>query len=105
MANVNHTFASMSADEREKNLRLAAALRAHRAEVRRALKHGEIGIDEALGDPKCGGMRLRQLLSALPHWGVKTAREWMEANGINYAMRVRGLGVHQRELVASIGRE
>jgi hypothetical protein len=105
MADGRPDFKAMGADERARYLEMATEARAHRAEVRRALKEGRETIAEALDDPECAGMRVRQLLSALPGWGVKTARRWMDANGIDYCRRVRGLGVRQRELVASLGRE
>ena len=92
---------SLTPEQRAAALAKAARARAARAEVREALRSGEMSFVDALeraeADDLIGGIKVKAILTALPGLGkVKSAR-LMDRLGISENRRMRGLGPKQRE--------
>ena len=63
--------------QRFEALQIANETRMHRADVKAALRSGQVGFWEVIDrrDPRLNGMRLAELLAAVPGWGkVKVER-------------------------------
>ncbi len=90
----------LTPEQRAAALAKAAEARRARAEMRAALRSGEMTLAEALersGDDLIGGIKVKSVLTALPGLGkVKTYR-LMDRLGIAENRRLRGLGRKQRE--------
>lgn len=94
------TLPALTTEQRAAALQRAAEARAIRAEVKRGLKAGEIGLGAVLErgatDDAVRRMRVSDLLMALPGVGPRRAHQVMEHLGIAVTRRVRGLGVRQK---------
>lgn len=90
----------LSDDARRAALAKAAAVRRQRAELKVALKAGEVSlatlIERAGGDDVVGKMKVLAVLEALPGVGKVKARRTMDEVGIADSRRMRGLGEQQR---------
>lgn len=92
----------LSAEDRRRGLEKALWLRKKRAEFRRQLKEGRIGLEEALGQidsEVLGRMKVNSFLQALPGIGQVRSRRIMRKLGISVARRLQGLGPRQQELI------
>lgn len=78
----------------------AMQARMERAELKRALKAGEVTLADGLSDPRAQRIRVEEFLKSLPGIGRAKARRIRIAHGIAPNRRVGGLGVHQREALA-----
>lgn len=97
----------LSAEQRARALADAAAARAARAEAKARLKAGELSMPELLAraeqDSQLGGMRVHELIAALPGYGPARTAALMRRLRIAESRRIRGLGPKQRvALLASI---
>lgn len=90
----------LTPQEREAALSKAFAARQARAEVKAALKNGEMTLTTVLeradGDESLRKMKVHDLLRSLPGVGERRATALMEEFGIAASRRIKGLGVHQR---------
>lgn len=98
----------LTTEQRRANLEKAMELRKVRAEIRRKLGDGTCSVDDVLwlaesGDQAASGMRVKQLINALPGYGLRRAQSLMKQIGIADSKRVGGLGWKQRAaLVAKL---
>ena len=77
----------------------AAAVRRERADLRVALKAGDVrfsGLLARLDDDVVGKMKVLAVLEAMPGVGKVKARRIMERVGIAESRRLRGLGTRQQ---------
>ena len=81
-------------EQRKAALVKGAALRRHRAEVKKSLKEGSMSLSDAFADKDCDRMRVNELL---PGVGPAKAEGIMADLGISAGRRIRGLGTRQRE--------
>ncbi|MFB7324771.1 integration host factor, actinobacterial type [Streptomyces sp. NPDC056190] len=89
----------LSPEQRRAALDKAAAARKERAEVKEALKHGELSLPEVLASDSeaIRKMPVRALLESLPDIGKVRAQKILTELGISDSRRMRGLGIQQRE--------
>jgi hypothetical protein len=90
----------LSPEQRAAALEKAAQARRVRAEVREALRTGQMSLTDVLArseEDMIAGMKVRALLTALPGLGKVKSYRLMERLGIAENRRVRGLGVQQRK--------
>ena len=96
---------TLTAEQRAAALHKAAEARRARAEIRSRLKSSGTTLVDVLErgqtDEVVGRMRVSAVLEALPGVGKARAQKIMERVGIAASRRVRGLGVKQREALAS----
>lgn len=95
------TLPELDDDARRRALDKAAVSRKMRAELKRQLKCGDIGLAEVLeratDDEVVGRTRVAAVLEALPRIGKVRARKLMERLDISPSRRVQGLGANQRQ--------
>lgn len=90
----------MTPEQRAAALAKAAEARRARAEMREALRSGEMTLADALDlsvDDLIGGIKVKAVLTALPGLGKVKSYRMMERLGIAENRRLRGLGRKQRE--------
>ena len=88
----------LSAEARQAALEKAKAARIKRAEVRTALKNGEISLQDVLAkkdDEIIGRMKVSTLIETLPGYGKAKAEKIMTEIGIAEDRRLKGLGDNQ----------
>ncbi len=94
------TLPQLDDDARRSALDKAAVARKVRAELKRQLKAGEIGLPEVLeraaDEEVVDRTRVAAVLEAMPRIGKVRARKLMERLDISPSRRVRGLGANQR---------
>lgn len=101
----------LTTEQRRENLAKAMKLRQERAELRSSLREGTMSVDVVIllasqGDSAAAGMRVKQMVNALPGYGLKRTQELMKKIGIADNKRVGGLGVkQQRALIAKLDGE
>ena len=90
---------TISNEERLEALKKASALRSARAELRAALKAGEITIKDVVENPDAAaqGMKVATLIATLPGYGTVKTQKVMDELGIAENRRIRGLGAKQKE--------
>ncbi|MGH3599977.1 MAG: integration host factor, actinobacterial type [Pseudonocardiaceae bacterium] len=92
---------TLTPEQRQEALRLAAAARSARKQLLDAIAHGEQTIpavlDRAKIDPIVGKTKLAQLLKSLPGYGPAKVTALMEQTGIVASRRAAGLGDRQRQ--------
>lgn len=98
----------LDGEARRRALAKAAEARRVRADLKRELKHGEIGLAEVFrrsGDSDAiANLRVTELLQAMPDHGPARAARLMSELAIAPSRRVRGLGPRQRSaLIAAVG--
>ena len=93
----------LTANQRE--LARAAALRTRqeRSRIKASVRQGRTALADVLQspDPHVQGMRVRDVLLAVPRIGPIRCAQIMEQIGIAETRRVRGLSDRQREALAS----
>lgn len=87
-------------EERIANLEKAMKLRKERAALRSQLASGVLTVRDLInlaerGDKAASGMRVKQMINALPGYGFKKTQALMHALSIAESKRVGGLGVNQ----------
>ena len=87
-------------EERIANLEKAMQMCKERAELRSQLASGVLTVSDLInlaerGDKAASGMRVKQMISALPGYGFKKTQALMHALSIADSKRVGGLGVNQ----------
>ncbi|HHV72227.1 MAG TPA: integration host factor [Clostridia bacterium] len=90
----------LTPEQKAEALKKAQMMRSKRTELRKALKQGEITLEEILDrkdDEIVTKMRVIYLLESLPKVGKITAQKIMDDIGISRSRRVQGLGVRQKE--------
>lgn len=90
----------LTKEQRLENLEKAKQMRKARADIRCDLTNGTISAADVInrakaGDKAASGLRVKQLINALPTYGFKRTRALMHKLGIAENKRVAGLGVHQ----------
>lgn len=88
----------LSAEARQAALEKAKAARIKRAEVRTALKNGEISLQDVLAkkdDEIIGRMKVSTLIETLPGYGKAKAEKIMTELKIAESRRLKGLGERQ----------
>lgn len=86
----------MTPEQRAQALEKAKEARLARAELKRKIKEGEIGLDEALADGAAQRMRVTEFLRAWPGVGDAKAAAFMADAHVDAGRRVKGLGSTQR---------
>lgn len=91
------TVPELTKEQRQSNLEKAMMMRKKRAEIRAKLASGTYDaatvIRRALeGEQAYAGMRVRQLINAVPGYGLKRTQALMKSLGIAENKRVGGLG-------------
>lgn len=89
-----------TSEQRRAALEKAMELRKQRAELRSELGSGMLSVCDLIdiadqGSKAAAGMRVKQMISALPGYGMKRTQELMREIGIADSKRVGGLGVSQ----------
>lgn len=91
------TAPELTKEQRQANLEKAMKLRKERADIRAKLANGIYDaatvIKRALeGEQAYAGMRVKQLINAMPGYGLKRTQQAMAQIGIAENKRVGGLG-------------
>lgn len=94
------TVPVLTDEQRSAARRKAMQSRTERAELKRALKAGDVAVTDGLSDPRAQRIRVEEFLKSLPGIGRAKARRIRMALSIAPNRRVGGLGVHQREALA-----
>jgi len=87
-------------EQRAAALAKAAEARRVRAEVRQALRNGELTLSDVLeraGEELLGGIKVKAILTAIPGLGKVKSYRLMDELGISENRRLRGLGPNQKE--------
>ena len=97
-------------DARRAALAKAAEARRVRADLKQALKAGELGLADVLvraeSDEVVAMTKILTILEALPGVGKVKSRRTMASIGISESRRVQGLGAKQRRaLLTALGDE
>lgn len=95
-------------EQRRKARQKAVRVRRVRAELKQMVKTGEMTLADVLTrgdhDEAVAGMRVVDLLRAMPNYGKVRARELMDQLDIAPSRRLRGLGSRQRtRLLEAVG--
>lgn len=82
--------------QRDRALRKAQDTRIYRANLKRQIKHGELGRADVLGlvhapPPRLARMRVRELMEALPHFGATRTRQLLKRAGIAHDAKIEDL--------------
>lgn len=94
----------LTEEQRMAALARAMEVRRERKAVKDRLGSGGLSLADALELPEARGIRVSQLLMALPGWGKARVGALMARLGIPDNRRARGLGRRQREaLVREVG--
>lgn len=96
-----HPIPSLTDDQRRAALAKASRIRAERMQLKRDLKQGLVTARQAFemsdgGMEAASGMRVEQLIMALPDHGKAKAAAIMRKLEISPGRRLRGVGVRQR---------
>ena len=82
----------------------ANRIRMHRAQLKRDLKAGRVGLVDLLEDPDCGSMKLYEAVLALPKFGRWKTGKTLASVGISQSRTIGGLTRRQmNELVEALG--
>lgn len=98
----------LTEEQRQANLEKAMKLRKERAELRSQLKSGVLSVCDLInlaerGDKAAAGMRVKQMISAVPGYGFSKTQSLMHQLRIADNRRVGGLGVNQAQaLIAKL---
>lgn len=90
----------LTKEQRLANLDKSMELRRARAEIRNQLKDGTATATDVInlaerGDKAAKGMRVKQLISAMPGYGFAKTQALMRELHISESRRVGGLGANQ----------
>ncbi len=83
-------------------LRKANTVRLGASEVKRAIASGEMGIDEAVFDPRATCLTTYALLCSQRRWGRHKTTRVLAKLGIRETRRVGDLTARQRGLIADL---
>lgn len=90
----------LTPEQRRDALAKAAAARRRRAEVKDALKRGDLTLPDLFAlsesDELVGGLKVLGMLESLPGVGKVRARRLLAELGISESRRLRGIGDQQR---------
>lgn len=89
-------------DQRLAGAAVSLMLRQNRALLKVQLEFGELSLNDALKSPAAAGMKVTQLLQALPYIGPARAGRLLAAAGIPPATTVRALGPRQTEALVRV---
>ncbi|WP_130811418.1 integration host factor, actinobacterial type [Olsenella sp. Marseille-P4559] len=98
----------LTKEQRLANLDKSMALRKARAELRKQLGKGAMTVTDVIslahgGDQAAKGMRVKQVINALPNYGFSRTQSLMKELHIADNRRVGGLGANQvRALVEKL---
>jgi 3-methyladenine DNA glycosylase/8-oxoguanine DNA glycosylase len=94
----------LTPEQRADALAKAAAARAARSAAKAALAAGKLSLADVLadGESPLQRARVREVLTAMPGIGDKTAGKLLDAAGISPSRRIQGLGVNQRRVLAAL---
>lgn len=101
----------LTKEQRIANLEKAKQMRKERTELRSQLASGVLTVCDLInlaerGDKAASGMRVKQMISALPGYVFKKTQALMHALSISESKRVGGLGVKQAQaLIDRLGGE
>lgn len=102
------SIVELSPEQRARGLERAAEARRKRSAALAAVRSGEMGLEEAFGDPRLQSAKVELVLRQLPGVGKATASSLMVLAAVSPERRVRGLGRRQRarllEAVDGLGR-
>lgn len=89
----------LTEEQRQENLKKAAAARHARAELREKIKNGQVSLESVLNsdDPAAARMPVRALIESLPGYGKAKAQRILDELGVSAKRRIQGLGSRQRE--------
>ena len=92
----------LGVEERAAALEKAGSARRERAEIKRRMKSGEVGMRELLSMDGEAVMRMRVMdaVRSMPGYGEARARALLKRLRISESRRIRGLGARQREALA-----
>lgn len=93
---------NLTTEQRRENLEKAMRLRRERADLRAKLADGTYCVEDVIyladsRDQAAAGMRVRQMISALPGYGLKRTQAVMRSIGIAENRRVGGLSANQAQ--------
>lgn len=96
------TAPELTKEQRQANLEKAMKLRKERAALRAELNSGLMTVTDVInlaerGDAAAKGMRVKQVINALPGYGFKRTQALMKQLKIAENKRVGGLGVNQAQ--------
>ena len=96
------TAPEMTKEQRKANLEKAMRLRKERADIRAKLANGTYSVSDVIylagcRDQAASGMRVKQMINALPGYGFKKTQALMRELSISESKRVGGLGVKQAQ--------
>lgn len=91
----------LTKEQRQENLAKGMQIRHQRAEYREQLKKGALPLEKFFeladeGDQAAAGMRVKQMITALPGYAETRADALMEKLRIASGRKVKGLGKNQR---------
>lgn len=96
------TLPRLTADQRRSALRVATEARKRRAEVKRAMKRGEVSMADALAMDEMQRCRARDAIGSMPGYGSARTSALMKQLGIDWNRRIGGLGPRQRAALAEV---
>lgn len=96
------TAPELTKEQRQANLEKAMKLRKERTALRAELNSGVMTVTDVInlaerGDKAAKGMRVKQVINALPGYGFKRTQALMKSLKIAENKRVGGLGVNQAQ--------
>lgn len=91
----------LTKEQRQENLAKGMQIRHRRAEYREQLKKGALPLEKFFelvdeGDQAAAGMRVKQMITALPGYAETRADALMKKLHIASGRKVKGLGKNQR---------
>ncbi len=91
----------LTKEQRQENLAKGMQIRHQRAEYREQLKKGALPLEKFFeladeGDQAAAGMRVKQMITALPGYAETCADALMKKLRIATGRKVKGLGKNQR---------
>lgn len=98
----------LTTEQRKANLDKAMKMRKERADIRAKLADGTYTVSDVIyfadsHDKAAVGMRVKQMINALPGYGFKKTQALMRELGISESKRVGGLGTNQaKALIAKL---
>lgn len=102
------TIPALTAEQRKASLEKAMRMRKERASIRAKLAEGTYSVSDVIyfadsADQAAAGMRVKQMINALPGYGLKRTQALMQQIGIADNKRVGGLGRNQAQaLIAKL---
>lgn len=94
----NQKLPELTDEQRKAALEKAARVRKERAEIKKRLKAGQLGVSDILDradNDIYGKMTVKSVIESVPGVGKLRAAKIMEEIGISTSRRVRGLGPKQ----------